>query len=360
MPTKRLPASASLDHLKSQARDFLTDFVAGDAAAVQRLSEFHPQFSSALNDNHTALTWSDALLVTAREYGYASWARLKRAVEAPQNTSQPSLIERIADPTLRTAVEAIDDGDIDTLSRLFDQDAKLGARRALFEGENYFREPALLAFIAENPVRNDALPPNILDVARLLLVRGAGEKQADLDETLGLVASGRVARECGVQRRLISLLCSHGANAEAAMLPALGQGEFDAVEALLVHGAKATLPVLACIGGAPQSFSESLLASTPHERHLALALAAMHGKSEIVRTLLEFGESPNRYNPVGMHAHATPMHTAAWNGDVATLKCLVTHGARKDMRDTLWRATPREWAEHAGQNAAVAYLAEPS
>jgi hypothetical protein len=345
--------------LKSQARDFLTDFVAGDAAAMQRLSEFHPRFSSAPNDNHPALTWSDALLVTAREYGYASWARLKRAVETPQNPSQPSLIERINDPALRAAVEAIDDGDIDALSRLFDHDLKLGARRALFEGENYFREPALLAFIAENPVRNGALPPNIIDVARLLLARGAGRKQVDLDETLGLVASSRVARECDVQRELIALLCRHGASADAAMIPALAHGEFDAAEALLAHGAKSTLPVMACIGSTDE-FNAILPDSTPHERHLALALAVQHRKCATAEALLAHGEDPNRYNPVGAHAHATPMHQAAWNGDIAMLQCLVSHGARKDMQDTLWRATPREWAEHAGQNAAVAYLAEPS
>ena len=57
------------------------------------------------------------------------------------------------------------------------------------------------------------------------------------------------------------------------------------------------------------------------------------------------------------HAHATPMHHAAWNGDIPTLKCLLSHGASKDMRDTLWRATPRQWAEHAGQQAATDYLA---
>lgn len=357
MPTKRLPSHANLDHLKSQARDFLTELAAGDPAAIQRLIEFHPRLSSTSNSDFGALNWSDALLVTAREYGYASWARLKRAVDAQQPGSQASLTERIEDPLLRVAVDAIDDGDIVALARLFDQDPALCARRARFEGENYFRNPALIAFIAENPVRNGALPPNIVEVAEVLLARGAGRVASDVAETLGLVASGRVARECGVQRDLIALLCRHGADPDIAMLPALAHGEFDAAAALLTHGAKWTPPAAACVGGA-ERFFEILPLSGAQDRHLVLALAVQLGKCEFVRALLESGEDPNRYNPVGAHSHATLLHQAAWNGDIAMIQLLLSHGSRRDARDTIWGATPQQWAEHAGQDAAAAYLSK--
>jgi len=41
---------------------------------------------------------------------------------------------------------------------------KLAQQRVVFEGENYFRNPTLLEFVAENPVRRGALPPNIVEV----------------------------------------------------------------------------------------------------------------------------------------------------------------------------------------------------
>jgi hypothetical protein len=77
-------------------------------------------------------------------------------------------------------------------------------RRVVFEGGNYFRNPTLLEFIAENPTRHGTLPPNITDVASVILQ--AGVTQSALDETLALVASSNVAHECGAQTPLISLL----------------------------------------------------------------------------------------------------------------------------------------------------------
>jgi len=44
MPVRRLPSSASLDHLKHQAKDLLKDHAARDSGAAQRLREFHPRF----------------------------------------------------------------------------------------------------------------------------------------------------------------------------------------------------------------------------------------------------------------------------------------------------------------------------
>ena len=68
----------------------------------------------------------------------------------------------------------------------------------------------------ENPIRTESLPPNILDIARLLLERGAAKSQSDLNETLALVSSGRVPREAGVQDALIEMLCAAGAQPDVA------------------------------------------------------------------------------------------------------------------------------------------------
>ena len=39
----------------------------------------------------------------------------------------------------------------------------------VFEGGNYFRNPTLLEFIAENPIRRGTLPENIAEVAKVIL-----------------------------------------------------------------------------------------------------------------------------------------------------------------------------------------------
>jgi ankyrin repeat protein len=87
-----------------------------------------------------------------------------------------------------------------------------------------------------------------------------------------------------------------------------------------------------------------------------LALAAQYGRLEIARLLLEAGEDPNRYNPVGGHSHATPLHQAAGSGYSELVYLLVEGGAKLDVKDNLWQATPAEWTRHAGKTGIEEYL----
>jgi ankyrin repeat protein len=89
---------------------------------------------------------------------------------------------------------------------------------------------------------------------------------------------------------------------------------------------------------------------------LALSQAASHGRLEIVRLLLDAGEDPNRYNPVGGHSHATPLHQAAAFGHEEVVHLLVERGAHLDMKDILWQATPADWAGHEGKTEIEKYL----
>jgi len=100
-----------------------------------------------------------------------------------------------------------------------------------------------------------------------------------------------------------------------------------------------------------------LLAGADGEsRHRGLALAAQHGHADVVRALVEAGEDPDRYNPVGCHAHSTPLHQAAVAGHADVVRWLVERGARLDIRDTLYHGTPLAWAEFGGQRAIADYL----
>jgi ankyrin repeat protein len=66
-----LPARPDLDQLRHQARDLLKAVKAGDGAAVGRIEAVSGR-----------LTLAGCQLAIAREYGFASWAKLKAEVEA--------------------------------------------------------------------------------------------------------------------------------------------------------------------------------------------------------------------------------------------------------------------------------------
>jgi len=99
-----------------------------------------------------------------------------------------------------------------------------------------------------------------------------------------------------------------------------------------------------------------LPAATNVDRHRALALAAQHGRAEVVRVLLDVGEDPNRYNPPGNHAHSTPLHQSVWSGHEDVVRLLVERGARLDLRDTIYQGTPLGWATYGGRTKIAEYL----
>ena len=357
MPVKRLPSNPNLDHLRYQAKDLLKLHAARDQGAAQRIREFHPRLRKATDAEifDTKLSLSDAQLTIAREYGFQSWARLKRHIEKPTLSDQLYLPhhERIEDPIFRLAVDLLDAGDVAGLRAYLRQHSSLVRQHVVFEGGNYFRNPTLLEFVAENPVRRGRLPHNIVEVARVIL--DAGVEQSALNETLMLVCTGSVPRESRVQRPLIDLLCDHGADPNSAIQAAALHGEFEAVNALIKYGARIDLPVAAALGRIEDAV-RLLPEACGEDSHQALTLASQFGHVEIVRLLIEAGEDPNRYNPVGGHSHTTPLHQAAGAGHEEVVRLLVERGARLDLKDLLWQATPADWAKHAGRTEIEAYL----
>jgi hypothetical protein len=357
MPVKRLPSHPSIDHLRHQAKDLLKGHAALILSAAQQIREFHPRFHQATDAEIFAaqLRLSDAQLVIAREHGFAAWTNLKAQIEKAALANQLDLPhhQRIRDAAFRRAVALLDAGDAAALHTHLSQHPNLVHQHVSFEGENYFRNPTLLEFIAENPIRHGTLPPNILDVA--LVILDAGSPLSSRNEALNLVATGRVPRECGVQIPLIDLLCDHEAEPASATIPAALHGEFEAVDALLRRGAPITLPLAAALGRI-DNFRSLLPSAHSEDRHLALTLASQFGHLEIVRILLDSGENPNRYNPVGAHSHSTPLHQAALEGHDEVVRLLIERGARVNMRDLLWQGTPADWARHAGKTELETYL----
>jgi len=179
-----------------------------------------------------------------------------------------------------------------------------------------------------------------------------------------MLVSSTPPADAGVQVPLVHVLMDSGADPEGAgrgawqspLMTALVFGYFDSAEALVARGARVDdLPKAAGLGRVDEA--RALLSSaSPDERHRALALAGIGQQVAVVQLLLEAGEDPNRFNPDGFHAHGTPLHQAALTDNLPLVQLLVAHGARTDIRDGLWNATPLGWAEYADRHEVAAYL----
>ena len=78
MPSLHLPARPDLDHLKGQAHSLQLRVRAGEADALGIVRAWHPRPSAA--DAPATFRRTDAQLVVARRYGFASWPALRRHV----------------------------------------------------------------------------------------------------------------------------------------------------------------------------------------------------------------------------------------------------------------------------------------
>ena len=258
----------------------------------------------------------------------------------------------------RRAIEAIDAGDQAALEAEIAAHPEL-LRDRIDEGEGYFKHPYLLWYVAGNPVREERLPGNIVELARTIIAaaRRAGVEslQEQVDYTLSLVCSGRVPRESGAQIALIDALREAGADPDGAMLPALAHHEVAAAEHLLARGARLTLTAAICLG------RDGEVARLAHggasdELDRAFAAAALYGKPEALALLLDLGCDPGAFAPGGFHPHATPLHHAVNSGNLEAVRLLVEAGADLHTKDRVYAGTPLDWAEYLKQDAIADYL----
>ena len=89
----------------------------------------------------------------------------------------------------------------------------LTRKRVVFEGGNYFRNPSLLEFVAENPVRHGKLPKNIVEVTKVILDAGVEPVFAERDADAG-----------GDRQRAARMRCADPAD-RSALRPRSGSGQ---------------------------------------------------------------------------------------------------------------------------------------
>jgi len=377
MEPRPLPCLAELWAYEQQAEELLAAHRSADPPALALIHRCHPRFLDEkvpwLPRRLTAeaiaavpFDRDDARLVVARGYDFLDWAALAAHVAAVTRRGSPTFL-------FETAVEAVVDGDVAALRGALGTHPELvrarSTRRTHFDPPVH--EATLLHYVAANGVEGhrQRTPPSAVEVTTLLLDAGAevdalagfyGGRWA----TLSLLVSSSHPAAAGLQVALAHLLLDRGAaiegtgpEAQTPLLTALVFGYLDTAMALAQRGARTdTLEAAAGLGEAARVTS-LLTDSDAEARHRALALAAQLGHADAVAALLDAGEDPDRYNPEGFHAHATPLHHAALAGHDAVVRLLVQRGARLDQRDTLYAATPLGWARYQGRRETAEYLA---
>jgi Ankyrin repeat len=256
----------------------------------------------------------------------------------------------ITDNLFREAVEAIDSGNLLFLEQLLSEHPELIRRRLDIPKEGYFKEPYLLWFIADNPIRNGKLPPNIVDITKLI-IRFVKQEAADslehqVNYALGLVETGRIPKECGVQIELIDVLLDAGAKPGKA-IGALAHGNKEAAAHVIKRGGEMTLTAAICLEWKDQ-IEELLKKADDKEKHLALVAASFYGKAAMVELLIQPGANVNGYpeSNSGFHSHATALHQAVYAGSLDCVKLLVNGGANLDATDKIYDGTALGWVRH--------------
>ncbi len=96
MPTVPLPNDPSSEQLRKQAKELRDRARAGDPDALALIAEHHPDRGP---DGEHVVSLSAAQLVVARQYGFASWARLKRHLDVVEQYSRaPDDVAPSTDP----------------------------------------------------------------------------------------------------------------------------------------------------------------------------------------------------------------------------------------------------------------------
>ena len=263
------------------------------------------------------------------------------------------------DTRFREAVAAIDAGDVATVERLVAATPALVCERLTSPGawlrdkiggalDGFFQRPYLLWFVAEDPVRNGTLPANIAAIARVVIDAARRENSANLQEqvdyALTLVSWSWIARQHGVQLELIDVLVDAGADLDGNQNNALVNGNFAAAGHLVKRGANLTLEVAVCLGWW-EDVDRLLPMSSDNEKQMAFVLAALHGKAPGLRRMIHAGADLNAPS-AGLYAHGTPLHHAVSSGSLEAVKVLVEAGAKVNVKDSAWAATPLDWANH--------------
>lgn len=269
----------------------------------------------------------------------------------------------------REAIAAIDSGNEVALQKLLDDCPRLAKDRLYKPGKwlrskianalkSFFQDPYLLWFVAEDPVRNNQLPPNIGQLAKIIIEKATQQQgnhlQEQLDYGIRLVAWSWVARECNVDIVLLDVFIDAGAAVSSVANDALVNGNFRAAEHLINRGASLDLSTALCLGKWSEA-DQLAINATDKEKQMALVLASLKGRTEAVKKALAYGAAINLPSQ-DLYSHAGPLHHAVSSRSLETVKVLVEAGAQMNNRDKAYDGTPLGWARYGKMKDIAEFL----
>jgi ankyrin repeat protein len=235
--------------------------------------------------------------------------------------------------------------------------------------ENVQVDPDTVAYLLAHGARHNifsAVSMGDVETIRDLIARQPSDLERRMNGTIMRSMPLHLAvikRQPAVLRTLLELGANLECLNEAAFTPldhAALLGASDMVSILIDAGATLRLPAAVALGR--DADVARLLRSDPDAlkpggRWSRLILrVSEHGSGEMVETLLRNGASPNiRDNPrtsIDSTAGYTPLHAAAWNGNLSVVPVLLHHGADVRAREEKYHGTPAGWADYAGHKDA--------
>jgi hypothetical protein len=311
-----LPARPDLDQLRHQAKDLLHAAQRGDPEAIARIH--------AVSDQ---LMLSAAQLALAREYGFASWARLKLEVERR---------------------DILNSRDLSRLTRLLAEHPELATEKMQHWADRQCGEP--LGYIMMLGFNHDRLGlpaelPGTGAIAKALIDAGAPVNGRPGDRDTPLISAASVG-DADVVRALIEV----GADIDAVSAPdSGGVPSSTALVHAAVFGMTEVLNVLVAAGARIDSLEMAAAAGDvtgwPLDRYSlqsrlrALVFAAQYQRLEVIDQLIAAGTPVNEPDA---EWGRLPLHTAAGDGRAASVRRLLAHGADPDLRDPLRGRTALE------------------
>jgi hypothetical protein len=397
----RLPDSPSLDRLRRDARTLQRAVRSGEPDALAFLDACHPRPSGT---EPATLTLADAQLACARRYGFPGWPALVSYVETARGLStDPAAVheEALAPPDAFCALACLQYDERDAPPR------RARAETMLADAPTLVRDSIWAAAAASDPVAVRA---------HLAADPGSARRRGGpyAWEPLLYLCYSRVPRQGSAEDAVDAAvaLLDAGADPDAgflwrglatpftALTGVFGEGE-QGPHRQPRHPHDSLLAVLLLERGAEANDGQTLYNRmfTPGTEHLEILFrfglggpdrgpwrrrlgdalerpdemldrqvrwAAEHGFADRIDLFARNGvdvsgvrlRDPRALpdDPSAKTDGRTPLHEAAWDGDLERIVALLAAGADPTVTDDVHGGTPADWAEHAYQEEAAALL----
>ena len=300
-PTRTLRDRPDLDQLKRQAKELLDAFCAGHPEATK---EVHAHYRQA---DPSTFALHDAQLVMARAHGFDSWPKLKAFVDGT---------------TVRRLVEAVRNGDLDTVRSMVTARPELvhldvaenDEHRALHHAV-LRRRPEIVRFLMQHgaDARKGIWPHRAATTAFTL----AGER--GYDEVVGIIEEEESRRSAGAPLRALTPPVAAG------LMDAFRRGDQDAMIA--------TLEARTAIATGDAAWLRARHADGMLDNgHGLVSHAVAADRPDILALLLDLGLDPDESGRVDgleevVPTWGEPLRACAISAKVTMAEILLAHGA---------------------------------